>query len=530
MPLPLPPGVNRRSFSAALREFESVVGSEWVFTREDDVNLYRDSYSPFWSEEEEPIPSGAVAPDRVEQVQAIVRIAGKHRIPLWTISTGKNLGYGGSAPLLSGSLVLDLKRMNRVLEVNERNAYALVEPGVSYFDFYRYTQERNIRLWMDCPDPGWGSLIGNALDRGGGHSPLRDHFAAACGMEVVLANGEVVRTGMGALPGSKTWQQYKYGFGPYVDGMFSQSNLGIVTKMGFWLYPEPEAYLGGVVQVKRQQDIVPLLDVMSYLYNATVIQGTSTIVSPAGTSTSDPQLVALRTKPGGATPEELERYIASTNIGYWSTTVQFYGPSAVIAAQWEHAKEKLRAIPQVTFQEETSLRFPLSPEQAERLPNRGRYAVPSLDIFMNGGGRNYGHMFFSPIIPMTGEAVLEVQRVFGEAQRELGGSGAGLNMTVGSFYPRSLLVLIIFRIERDVEKNRRNREVFRRLIQIAGEHGWGEYRTHTAFMGDVAASYSFNNHALWRLHERVKDALDPDGILSPGKCGIWPRRMRKERA
>ena len=49
---------------------------------------------------EEPIPSAAVAPESVEQVQQIVRIAGAHKIPLWTISTGKNLGYGGSAPLL----------------------------------------------------------------------------------------------------------------------------------------------------------------------------------------------------------------------------------------------------------------------------------------------------------------------------------------------------------------------------------------------------------------------------------------------
>ena len=59
-------------------------------------------------------------------------------IPLYAISTGRNLAYGGSAPVYSGSVVLDLKRMNRVLEVNERNAYALVEPGVSYFDLYEH--------------------------------------------------------------------------------------------------------------------------------------------------------------------------------------------------------------------------------------------------------------------------------------------------------------------------------------------------------------------------------------------------------
>src|SRR3979411_2848193 len=142
------------------------------------ANLYLDSYSPFWHENEERIPSAAVAPDRVEQVQQIVKIAGKYKIPLWTISTGRNLGYGGSAPAYSGSVVLDLKRMNRILEVNEENAYALVEPGVSYFDLYRYIRERKLKLWIDCADPGWGSLMGNALDRGSGYTLpyIRNHF------------------------------------------------------------------------------------------------------------------------------------------------------------------------------------------------------------------------------------------------------------------------------------------------------------------------------------------------------------------
>ena len=58
-----------------------------------------------------------------------------------------------------------------------------------------------------------------------------------------------MRTGMGALPGSKTWQQYKAGFGPWIDGMFSQSNFGVVTKMGFWLMPQPETYFCGPVLV-----------------------------------------------------------------------------------------------------------------------------------------------------------------------------------------------------------------------------------------------------------------------------------------
>ncbi len=139
--------------------------------------------------------------------------------------------------------------MNRVLEVSEQNAFALVEPGVSYFDLYRHIREKRLKLWIDCPEPGWGSPVGNALDRGAGSTPLpyRDHFSAHRGMEVVLANGEVVRTGMGAFPTAQTWQQFKYGVGPFMDGIFSQSNFGVVAKMGFCLFPEPEACLSAAL-------------------------------------------------------------------------------------------------------------------------------------------------------------------------------------------------------------------------------------------------------------------------------------------
>src|SRR6202034_3008763 len=155
-------------------------------------------YSPLGREREAPIRAAAVAPGEVEQVQAVVKIANLHKIPLWTISTGKNLGYGGSAPLLGGSVVLDLKRMDRILEVNDKNHYALVETGGSYFDLYLYIRDRGWKVWIDPADPGWGSLIGNAVDRGGGRTPMRDHFDAVCGMEVVLPDGELLRTGMGA--------------------------------------------------------------------------------------------------------------------------------------------------------------------------------------------------------------------------------------------------------------------------------------------------------------------------------------------
>jgi FAD/FMN-containing dehydrogenase len=160
------PGVSGADFSAALTHFAHVVGREWVFTSEDDVALYRDAYSPLKGQADERLASAAVAPDNVEQVQQIVRLANRYKIPLYPISTGRNLGYGGSAPAMSGSVVLDLKRLNRIIEVNDRNHYAIVEPGVSYFDLYNYVQDKGLKVWVDVPDPGWGSLIGNSLERG----------------------------------------------------------------------------------------------------------------------------------------------------------------------------------------------------------------------------------------------------------------------------------------------------------------------------------------------------------------------------
>ncbi len=524
----VPPGVSPADFAEAIKQFESAVGKEWVFTSDEDVDLYRDSYSPMWGEPEEPIPSAAVAPDGVEQIQAVLRIANQYKTPLWTISTGKNLGYGGSAPLLGGSVVLDLKRMNRVLEVDDKNHYALVEPGVSYFDLYRYIQDRKLKVWIDPPDPGWGSPMGNSLERGGGYTPMHDHYDAVCGMEVVLPNGEVMRTGMGALPGAKTWQQYKYGFGPYVQGVFSQSSLGVVTKMGVWLLPEPEAYVSGTVMVWKRDDLIPMIEIFANLVNSGTLRTTTTVSSPLWFGLPDPELDPLRVS--GAV-KEMENYGARKKIPYWTIPLPFYGPAKVVAAQWEYAKEKFSSIPGATFEDGPSYRFPLSAEELSKIRDTVPFGIPSLQIFSVIsilGKQSEGHLGFSPIIPMTGEGLLEALTLFDQVHRELG-SGGGAFPVLSSF-PRSLVIIYLLPITRDVERNRRTRDVYRRLIKEAAARGWGEYRTHTTFMGDISNTYSFNNHALRRFHETVKDAVDPNGILSPGKCGIWPKRMRKAEA
>lgn len=552
-----PSNISPRVFAVALQEFANVVGADWVFTSDADLFPYRDAYSPLRETPEDRSASAAVAPSSLEEVQAVVRIANKHGIPLYTISTGKNLGYGGSAPNHSGSVVLDLKRMSRIIEVSESNHYAIVEPGVSYFDLYNYIRERGLKVWLDVPDPGWGSVMGNALDHGVGHtlSRFRNHFDSHCGMEVVLANGELVRTGMGALPGSQTWAQFKMGMGPILDGMFSQSNFGVVTKIGIWLYPQPEAFMHGMVMAPRYDDLHGIVELLKYAENSGLAPGAPELASPllvAGGTTQQlveafykgpPKLSQrhsdLITKAKVGYSAELQQYGLDNKIPYWGLNLKFYGPPKVIAAQWEAVQElAAKAIKNVSFQT-----GPIQTDARKAADEWSIYpqdvGVPNMDFFGIGtraGGNPHpmrGHMWFSPVIPQSAEGIIEANRVFEEASRTI---PALNNIPIWNlkpfslpapFFERTFLFILGFPITDDHALNKGIINAYRAMLDIAAQHGWGEYRCHPEFQDQAMRLFSYNNNSLLRLHETIKDAIDPNGILSPGRYGIWPKNLRK---
>ena len=527
----LPPGVSEQTFRRALQDFANVVGQDWVFQKQEDVARYNDAFSPFVVEpEKQRVASAAVSPTQVEQVQQIVRIANRYKIPLYAVSTGRNLGYGGSAPNLSGSVIVDLKRMNRIIEVNTREGYMIVEPGVSFLELQRYFDENKIDFVPSAPGPGWGSPIGNALDRGAG-IPYGDNFSAVKGLEVVLATGEVLRTGRGGLQDAKMWPLYRYGLGPDLVGFFSQSNFGIVTKACFWLEPKSDLAQGFTISSFFDADLDPMIDALNYLNNQSVIDAFE-IGSPLRSSTGSNDVRTeygpaeakqlLRRRDGGSTAE-WEALARKVNIPLAAASASVRGPRPIVRAKLDYALDylKRRNVPgtaQLGMEMPTS--FPISIGFGALTMKRS----------------NLGHYYFSPILRTTREDLFAINDTIrnvlfdagdDEMVDEFGFYGAGGGGPIGVVKQKHMVLLMEFLVFGDAEKNRRRRELYQKLVKACGAKGWGEYRAPVDFQDDAQAQFSFNGNVYRRFLETLYDAADPNGILSPGREGIWPKHLRR---
>jgi 4-cresol dehydrogenase (hydroxylating) flavoprotein subunit len=178
-----------------------------------------------------------VRPSETKQVAEVVRVASAHRVPLYPISRGKNWGWGDACPVTDGQVILDLSALDRILEVDEEVGCAVVQPGVTRSQLANHLHATNSSWWLDWTAAGPDtSVLGNVLERG---ITVEERAAQAAGMQVVLADGTTMRSGYGHFPGSRVAHLSRWGVGPALDGLFSQSNMGVVTELGLWLQPRP---------------------------------------------------------------------------------------------------------------------------------------------------------------------------------------------------------------------------------------------------------------------------------------------------
>jgi glycolate oxidase len=222
-------GVRKEEIYEALAE---IVGREYVSDRKEDLYIYsRDSGLAEAHE-----PDFVVLPKTVEEVQKIVRLANKERIPV--VPAGASLSLSGLTIPYKGGIVIDLRRMDRIIEVNRRSRYAVVEAGVTQGKLKAYLEENFPDLCHSLPEaPPSATIVGNLMIHGQGHLAQQYGFNSSMvtGLEVVLPNGDVCRIGSCALG------PYWFSIEPFPipAGLFLGwfGSTGIITKVGIRLYP-----------------------------------------------------------------------------------------------------------------------------------------------------------------------------------------------------------------------------------------------------------------------------------------------------
>jgi len=540
-----------------IAEIERVVGPGHVLTKEADVEkAARDTGH------RRVLPRAFVYPGDRFEVQSLLRLANETRTPLWVCSRGNNWGYGGATAYQEASIVMVLERLNRILEVNEELAYAVIEPGVSYEQLNAFLKARRFRLWVDCTDgTPKGSVLGNALERGIGETPYGDHFGNLCGLEVVLPTGEVIETGGSADGYLKTWHLHKWGIGPYLEGLFTQSNLGVVTKAGIWLMPEPEAFNSYVLEVRDPAKAGEVIDAFRDLALKGIVTTKLHMINDVVSVVLLTQLRDQGVPPGGRlTEENLARLRRKYALATWSCGGGIYGNKRLINAQKSALRGRLKGLGRLTFVSDRTL--PVFERIAaigrrSKLIRRGLNALggasvevlesaPYIHQIMQGVPterfvnhayfrhrleRPYrdvepardraGETWFAPILPFRSAEILpyleDCKRLFAE-------HGFEFFVAIIMMTPRATVCLMsILHDKEDRDQLAQVDALYNKLVHGLAEYGYQQYRA------GVASWETLFERApgFLAVNDTLKEALDPNHILAPGKYGIGRQGVYK---
>ncbi|MEQ9625561.1 FAD-binding oxidoreductase [Coleofasciculus chthonoplastes] len=455
-----------------------------------------------------------IRPGNRAEVQECVRIANEYQTPIYPISCGKNWGLGSRVPVQDNCVILDLSRLNQIVDYNEKLAYITVEPGVTFRQAYDYLREQKSNLFLSViggsPD---ASLIGNTLERGDGFGPHGDRLDHVCELEVILPTGECVHSGFGRFANAKAAKISRWGVGPYFDGIFTQSNLGIVTRMTMWLMPipkYPQLFTCTIIDASR---IDQLIDAVQSL----VLQGT--IKSNSFSLWNCYKFLAAEgrypwKKMLGQTPLSLKQLKGAE---------PWFGNGALYSASREQGLAERKLIEQALEGKVDQLIF--SDEDSNELKEDGFIGVPSdqnisstywrkktpIPSPMNPDRDGCGVIWLCPVLPFDGEqfllAIKIIELIFNSYHFE---PNIGLSFSSG----RSIHVFIAIIYDRDVAgEDQRAMECHDKILHSLIQEGYIPYRLGIQSMNSLPPTQDDYG----KLISTLKRGLDPNNILAPGR-------------
>jgi len=536
--------MDAETLSTAVTEWKKILGDDHVLTDESTRKQYTENAGGV-------IRSviGILRPSSASEVQDIVRIAGRFSIPLYPVSGGKNWGLGSMLPVRDDAVIVDLGRMNSIREINVRHHYAVVEPGVTQRQLVERIREEKMPLILNVTGSAADtSLIGNAMERGVGYFASRADGLS--GLEVVLGNGEIIRTGFGHFPGARTTHLCRHGIGPSLDGLFQESNFGIVTAAGFDLMPESEAHAVVIARIAAEEDLSRFIERWADLRRQGIIRSVVHVANRQRTEIVLAPLLAeqLYDHADWNDPEikkRVDRVISDEGFGPWSAVGGILGTKGQVREAQKEIRRAFRGLAETIFLNDWKVSAAkrlghllnfipfVKKKEAMLLAVEPLYGLargtpsdaPMKSAFwpvgetqkspdQNPDHSHSGMLFCVPVLPAEGnvarETVAEVERTYEKY-------GFTPYITLNLVDDRSVEAVINLAFDRNNAEqvsaaHRCNDELTESFIK----QGLIPYRMGIQSMGMILDEQD----PYWRTVRELKKALDPKGIVAPGRYNL----------
>ena len=492
---------------------------------------------------------GAIKVRSTEYLAAIVRISSQHAIPLYPISTGRNWGYGGASPVRDGCAIVDLSSLDQILDFDAELGLVTVQPGVT---------QRKLREYLDAHAPeflvpvhGGGpecSLLGNAIERGYGITPYADHFGALTSLEALLPNGEIYRPLLATMGGSLVDASFKWGVGPYLDGLFTQSNFGLVTQATFALARAPqciEAFYFWINDDRRlERSVVAVRETLRQ------VGGVTGMINLMDTRRVLSMLIPYPKHAlgkGQVMPDEMVSALARLqHAPAWMGVGALYGTARVVRAARKDVKRHLKAVadrlifvsPNSLRRLRTLLRY-LPWKRLEPIRTAVDTVYKAFDLMagvpsqvalplaywksaakpieaqtMDPGKDGCGLIWYSPLVPMKPDCVRKYVSMVNKTCVKHGIEPLITLTSISNGCFDSTVPLLFDR--EDLEEAARANACYQALFDEGRKMGILPYRVGVQQMGLLADPQA----PACRLAATLKHAIDPQGIMSPGRYSI----------
>ncbi|MEE2937387.1 MAG: FAD-dependent oxidoreductase [Planctomycetota bacterium] len=446
-------------------------------------------------------PLGVVQPENRDEVIQLMKILNEYQIPWHPFSRGCNWGYGARCASEDNHLMIDLRRMNRIVEINEELAYAVIEPGVSQGQLAMELEKRNSGLMLDVTGAGPdASIVGNTLQRGFGHTPYGDHFAHSCNYEAVLPDGSLKRTGFGDVTNSDVGHVYPYGNGPCDQGSFVQSNQTVVTRMTIWLMPRPQTIQGFGFKTNDLGTFRKIVDRVGQLRREGIINSVVHIANDIRVLSTKAGLKEHNGQNEPFTPAQRMQIAARSGMGLWNGLGGLYGTNGIVNAKKKEIRQAFKGLCKIRFFSQRHVQLlnaaaKHAPETRsfERMRNLsstvsevyellcGRPSQAHLQGAFNrnrppsGNVIDSGLIWIAPVIPNTGSDTL---RLLGAIEPIANRHGFDLPVTISPVAARSAVCVCNLWYDKQVASDGpRASSCYREIRQMMDQLGYPPYRT-----------------------------------------------------